>query len=147
MKIVNIGQFSECTIQFGEKATCFIGENGGGKTTLIRAAALGLVGTGSPLIDTNDFELQNLLKIDSVSEDFSIKYAGEGSINVSYDYNEKLFKNGETNLVSLVLSIDKGSAEFQTRIVTDGFGLSFDEELGSEAWLSTGKHSEVCSGT
>jgi hypothetical protein len=60
----NIGHFSELEIDFEESnqnAYCFIGTNGTGKTSILRAIILGLIGTSSKALDKN--ELQNLVKI------------------------------------------------------------------------------------
>lgn len=128
MTVTNTGLFQKCTIQFGERATCFIGENGGGKTTLLRAAALGLVGTGSPLIDT-DNELQNLPRIIGVTEDYLLRYAGDGSIQVTYLFDEKIFENGKANFILFKAIPDTGRVEFGgDRIQDDGFGLPVSED-------------------
>jgi hypothetical protein len=124
MTIINTGLFDKCTIAFGERATCLIGENGGGKTTLLRAVALGLVGTGSPLMDTQAAELQYLPKITGADDDMRIRYAGRSSISVSYLFNEKIFGNGKANFIPFNIKLDKGGVEFnEDRIEDDGFGL------------------------
>lgn len=64
LKIKNIGHFSELEIDFEESnqnAYCFIGTNGTGKTSILRAIILGLIGISSKALDKN--ELQNLVKI------------------------------------------------------------------------------------
>jgi hypothetical protein len=125
LEINNTGLFEKCEIRFGSRATCLIGENGGGKTTLLRAAALGLVGTGSPLLDTRaSFELQTLLRIAGADEDLRLRYAGKGSIGVSYRFNGKVFQNGKANLIPMNPQPDTGIVEFnEDRIEDDGFGL------------------------
>lgn len=126
--VTNAGLFDKCAIRFGTRATCLIGENGGGKTTLLRAAALGLVGTGSPLVDTK-ISLQNLPKIAGVDDKFALRYAGSGSIGVSYLFNGKVFENGKANLIPFQPQPDTGEVEFNNdRIEEDGFGLPIGEE-------------------
>jgi hypothetical protein len=128
LTVSNVGLFEKCSIQFGKRATCFIGENGGGKTTLLRAAALGLVGTGSPLIDTVK-ELQNLPRIIGVDEKYLFRYAGDGSIQVEYVFNETNFENGKANLIPYKSLPDTGSVEFGgDRIEPEGFGLPVEDE-------------------
>ena len=124
MTIINTGLFDKCTIGFGERATCLIGENGGGKTTLLRAAAFGLVGSGSPLLDTKAAELQYLPKIIGAYEDMRIQYAGRSSISVSYLFNDKIFSNGKSNVIPFNIKPDQGGVEFnEDNIQDDGFGL------------------------
>lgn len=124
----NVGLFEQCSVQFGRRATCFIGENGGGKTTLLRAVALGLVGTGSPLIDT-EHELQNLPRIIGVDENYMFRYAGDGAIQVAYEFNKSKFENGKANLIPFKALPDTGTVEFGgDRIESDGFGLPVGED-------------------
>jgi energy-coupling factor transporter ATP-binding protein EcfA2 len=128
MTVKNTGVFDECTISFGERAICLIGENGGGKTTLLRAIALGLVGTGSPLIDTQAAGLQLLPKIIDVDKDMRLQYAGRGSVSVSYSFNNRVFENGKANLISFNQEADTGRVVFDDdRIEDDGFGLPIGE--------------------
>lgn len=132
LTLVNIGLFDNCSIVLGERATCLIGENGGGKTTLLRALALGLVGTGSPLIDTEK-ELQNLPRIIGVDETYMIQYAGDGYIQVVYEFDDNLFENGRANHVPFRVMPDTGSVEFGgDRIEPDGYGLPVGEEDGAD---------------
>jgi len=128
LNVINTGLFDKCTIRFGVRATCFIGENGGGKSTLLRAAALGLVGTGSPLVDTK-IGLQSLPKIVAVDDQFMLRYAGNGSVSVSYQFNGKIFENGKANLIPFQPQPDTGGVEFNNdRIEADGFGLPTGDE-------------------
>lgn len=132
LTVVNVGLFDSCNIVFGERATCFIGENGGGKTTLLRAVALGMVGTGSPLIDTEK-ELQNLPRIIGVDENYMVRYAGDGYIQVVYEFDETLFENGRANNVPFKVAADTGNVEFGgDRIEPDGYGLPVGEEEGAD---------------
>lgn len=68
--VKNIGHFSDLKIDFEESnqnAYCFIGTNGTGKTSILRAIILGLIGTSSSALDKN--ELQNLVKIHGIQND------------------------------------------------------------------------------
>jgi AAA domain len=121
--LTNTGQFGKCTLALGKRATCLIGENGGGKTTILRAIAIGLVGTGSPLIQT-DGELQNLPRIVAADEKGVLTYASDGSVNVSYHFDGEKFDNGRSNLIQFKKSEDSGSVIFGgDRVDVAGFGL------------------------
>jgi predicted ATP-binding protein involved in virulence len=50
LTLKNIGSFREAQVDFKQQITCFIGQNGCGKTTILRGLLLGLIG-----IDQNPF--------------------------------------------------------------------------------------------
>jgi predicted ATPase len=130
MRVKNVGLFEECSVSFGKRATALIGENGSGKTTLLRAIALGMAGTGSPLIESDGYELQTLPRIMQVQNDATIKYAGNGSIQIEYLFDEQNFLNGKANLISFSTPDDSGKIRFDDRIENEGFGLPLDESDG-----------------
>ncbi len=93
LSLENIGHFSNISIDLSKKVTCIIGENGLGKSTIIRAIALALVGTKqNNLINTAAKSLQNLLKIKKIDKDGKRYYANSGEITVGYQLN-KLYIN------------------------------------------------------
>lgn len=130
LMVKNVGMFEECGLSFGSRATALIGENGSGKTTLLRALALGMAGTGSPLIEVDGFELQTLPRIVSVTEEGKVGYAGLGSIQVEYAYDEQQFHNGKANQISFSMPDDTGKIRFTDRIDHEGYGLPANESDG-----------------
>jgi predicted ATP-binding protein involved in virulence len=85
MKLQNIAQFLKVEILFDPRVTCFIGENGSGKTTVLRAILLGLIG-----VDQNEYlkennhltnSLINLLKIRGAKKN-EIDYLENGRIEL-----------------------------------------------------------------
>ncbi len=86
-KLVNIGHFSEISIDLRRQVTCIIGENGSGKSTILRAIALGLLGYSSSSTDEDKAfdnpELAKWLKIGKTS----IKKTA-GDISTQYEYTQ-----------------------------------------------------------
>lgn len=94
LTIENIGIFSHLEIDFSEKVTVLIGENGIGKTTILRALALALAGVNeNSLLDTHHPKIENLLHIQG-EKDRHIHYAEKGAIGLDYYFENKLCKNG-----------------------------------------------------
>jgi predicted ATPase len=103
LRLKNIGPFHQLEIQLDKQVTCFIGENGSGKTILLRAIAVGLAGI-KPLEsvtsegewkDTEYPKIQKLLHIKTVEQHQPI-LAPQGCIEIVYDKNERtkiLFEN------------------------------------------------------
>jgi energy-coupling factor transporter ATP-binding protein EcfA2 len=133
MKLSNAGLFSNLSLNFGQRATALIGENGCGKTTILRAVALGILGTGNSLINANSPELQNFPKIKSIDEEAMPTYAGAGEINISYQFKEKTFEGNEANVIEFSQPNTAGNVRFKSLIAPDGIGLP--EGPDPDGWL------------
>lgn len=95
----NIGHFKHIEINLNQQVTCLIGENGSGKTTILRGIALGLAGIGdkadNSIIDPSLEPIQKMLRINKVQGNEEI-FAATGQITVVYnDIQEKNFINFE----------------------------------------------------
>lgn len=89
LKLENISHFENLEIAFEDKNTCFIGLNGTGKTTLLRAVALALIGfKHKGIIEKN---IKNLLKIQGL-ENHLIERK-EGKITLNYKIDNISFEN------------------------------------------------------
>ena len=101
LEIENIACFQEPTrLDFGSEVTCLLGLNGTGKTTLLRAAALALIGVEHGGIDETVGE--NLLALGKNEGSISLIY----SINsIDYESKMKLIRD-EFNKVSIKLLSD-----------------------------------------
>ncbi|MEY4904266.1 MAG: hypothetical protein RLZZ292_2081 [Bacteroidota bacterium] len=91
----NIKLIESANIDFHKNATCFIGMNGMGKTTILRAIALAAVGNDK----TNAF-LQQTIQQNKVALFLKMSeknrephYAETGEISLSYQYNKENYKN------------------------------------------------------
>lgn len=109
LKLVNIGHFSNLEIDFNEDLTCLIGENGTGKSTILRALALAVIGHNHKKIDEK--AKRGFLKIQGFTENGLIY--NEGSIRLEYSidgdnfYNELKFSpNDNGNDITIVPSGD-----------------------------------------
>jgi predicted ATP-binding protein involved in virulence len=93
LSLTNITHFNHLEITLHPRVTCFIGENGSGKTTILRAIVFGLVGFSNTAFVREDveklkYELNNFLKIEKAQND-QYDYAANGEITLFYNQNKK----------------------------------------------------------
>ncbi|TAH17752.1 MAG: hypothetical protein EAZ08_13055 [Cytophagales bacterium] len=89
LEVENIACFQEPTrLDFGSEVTCLLGLNGTGKTTLLRAAALALIGVEHGGFDETVGE--NLLAIGKNEGNISLTYSING---VSYESKMQLIRH------------------------------------------------------
>ncbi len=82
-----------------QQITCLIGENGSGKSSILRGIALGLSGINdNTVIDPNNEAIQIMLRIDHIEGDREI-YVPKGQIKVSYAKTH-FSEVGETNIIN-----------------------------------------------
>lgn len=92
LTLQNIACFSEVSIDFDERITCLIGENGTGKTSVLRAIAIAIAGTDeTDLIDTDSDKIKSLLRIIG-QKGADAKFADKGDIELSYE-TDKMYHN------------------------------------------------------
>lgn len=87
----NIGHFKNLEIAFDEHITCLVGENGTGKSTILKSLALATIGPNHKRI--NERDLKQLLRISSLREDGNIIYEPTGSILLDYSIDGDKFTN------------------------------------------------------
>ena len=141
----NISHFSEISLNLSKRVTVLIGENGSGKSTILRAIALGLTGINALSNPEYSFieesELKNLLKI--VSIDKQKVFADIGTIQLDYQLdktycNEIEFRQTNNEIVISDLGDDESFKSLSGTEIVDfcigfpqggNFGLkSFSEE-------------------
>jgi predicted ATP-binding protein involved in virulence len=90
----NIGNFEELTLDLSRRVTCIIGQNGSGKTNLMRAIAIGISGI-SPYYNPKDensvlspIDFMDWLRIESIDETGEKKYANRGEIILHYNVDD-----------------------------------------------------------
>ncbi|MEO0043246.1 MAG: hypothetical protein RL329_2694, partial [Bacteroidota bacterium] len=93
LSLTNITHFNHLEITLHPRVTCFLGENGSGKTTILRAIVFGLVGFSNTAFVREDveklkYELNNFLKIEKAQND-QYDYATNGEIALFYNQNKK----------------------------------------------------------
>ncbi len=109
LNLENIGHFTKLEIDLNKNLTCLIGENGTGKSTILRALALAVIGHNHKKIDEK--AKKGFLKIQDFSEE-NLVYK-EGSIRLEYTidgdrfYNElKFLPNDNGNDITIIPSGD-----------------------------------------
>lgn len=93
IRLHNIGRFKEpIEIQFDEKVTCIVGENGFGKTTILSAIVLALIGINeNRIVSQYQNELEKMLRIEK-TEDIEVR-SKTGSIEIEYTIGQDKYKN------------------------------------------------------
>lgn len=109
LNLVNIGHFSSLEIDFNKDLTCLIGENGTGKSTILRALALAVIGHNHKKIAEK--AKKGFLKIQGFTESGLIYSEGVIRLEYSIDgdnfYNELKFSpNDNGNDITIVQSGD-----------------------------------------
>jgi len=90
LSLENIGHFSKLDIGLSHKITCLIGENGSGKSTILKALALALTGVAPERIDAKHKSVYNFLKIKGIdSKTNRENYELKGEIRLIYDEHEQ----------------------------------------------------------
>ena len=85
----NIGHFKQIELNLDQQVTCLIGENGSGKTSILRGIALGLAGVSdNTVIDPNNEKIRDMLRINKIDKDKEI-FAARGYIEVVYNDNQE----------------------------------------------------------
>lgn len=87
----NIGHFENVEIKFDDNLTCLVGENGLGKSSILRALALAIVGPDNHKISKKSIE--NFLRIKSIDEEGNVIYSETGSISLRYSVDAIQYEN------------------------------------------------------
>lgn len=120
IELVNIGHFENISIPISEKICCLVGENGTGKSTILKSIALACIGSDFDSINKN--EIFKLLRIDKLdSEDNRRFYSGRIKLDYSVDGDQ--FCNEvfiEHNLIDNTFKVSK-RGDFE--ISTEGHNL------------------------
>ncbi len=129
VSLQNIGHFNSIEINLNQQVTCLIGENGSGKTSILRAIALGLAGINdNTVIDPNNLAIQKMLRIQKI-EGSQEAYSSNGQIKIVY--NEKQ----ETNIIHFEFqkgeSVDNEGKITQNSIKTDDLGSDLTATEGN----------------
>ncbi|AFC26846.1 AAA family ATPase [Saprospira grandis] len=118
----NIGHFERLELDLSSRIICLLGHNGSGKSTVLRALALGLVGIDdNPALDLREKEIQRLLRIDTETGTYRLEHPYRGKITVDYeleqDYRNKVEFSKEAGMFFV-------GAHNSMQIERDSFGLA-----------------------
>ena len=148
LTLKNIGHFAEVTINLEKRITCLIGYNGSGKSTILRALALALVGTHSlmnenrQLIDRETFG--KWLKINGYDDNSKPIYENQGGlITLTYEtdtiynneiefYNDEKFGVIANDLVDGFKTLTDNQTEYLFLGFPQGGGYKEPKDLNGE---------------
>lgn len=111
LNLTNIGHFENISLDLSKQVTVLIGENGSGKSTILRAVALGITGTDFFDLDKDlqreRSEIFNgFLKINEYQKAIP-KYAQEGSIVLSINDKELTLQLSPSKLIATKVEIEE----------------------------------------
>ncbi len=91
LKLENIGHFENIDIDISKKVTCFIGENGTGKTTVLRAISLALIGDKHKKI--NAHKLKRYIRVLGIDEQKNTIFSEKSKISLTFTIDGDEFTN------------------------------------------------------
>lgn len=130
LQLDNIGHFVQLKIDLSPRVICIFGQNGIGKTTVLRALLLALTGVDeTAAIDMNSKNLQRLMKIKGTNEVSEIIYERAGKITLDYHQGEAVqntihFNPRKNNTVEISDEIGFGEEDMKP-----SFTATFDNGL------------------
>jgi len=130
----NIGYFKDLELDLSKRVICILGENGIGKTTVLRALILALIGATSDeksYLDLANPTLQNMLRIKDKNSKAEIEFTKKGTIELYYNHGEPV-KNeikfsSEFNLVREYAWIESIENEEITSFTANKDGFEFTQ--------------------
>lgn len=141
LKLFNIGHFTQLEIDFDKEITCLVGENGCGKSTILKSLALAVTGSNFRKIDENS--LKSFLKIFEYSDN-KIAYQN-GAIVLNYTIDGDSFSN-KINVVpkdngnDITFNFEKDSQIIYNEYYLKSLIVGFPQDRGSE---SSGRHNSL----
>jgi len=115
LTLKNIGLFHSLEIDLSARIICLLGENGTGKSTILRAILLGLAGIEETSeIDIERKEIQQLLRINGEEEGIPL-YTTKGHIILTYEYDDSSVNK---------INFEKRKDEIDVRIVEASEGIT-----------------------
>lgn len=108
IELTNIGHFTNINIPISKNICCIVGENGTGKSTILKAIALATIGNDFEDIDKK--EIYNLLRINSLDKNSNIDYS-QGKIKLDYTIDGDSY----TNEISINYNNEDGSFTIKKR--------------------------------
>lgn len=140
LELKNIGHFINHKFKFNKDVTCIIGENGSGKSTILRALSLACIGITSNDLDKE--KIKNMLRIREVESGGKLRYNKTGYIRLTYSMDGELKEN------VINLSVEDGeievseSGDFETiskRPILKSLMLGFPQVRGTTVSISDKK--------
>lgn len=132
LKLINIGHFSQIEIDFDKDITCLVGENGCGKSTILKALAV----TGSNFRKIDVKSLKSFLKILEYSDN-NITYK-DGSIRLDYTIDGDSFTNTinvvpKDNGNDIIFTFEEDSQIIYNEYNLKSLIVGFPQDRGSES--------------
>lgn len=129
LEINNIGGFDHFELDLSKRVIALLGENGTGKTTLLRAILLGLIGvTNVSELQTSNRRnsLENLLNIQMPETIEDSYFVAEGNIHLVHEIDKK----ENTNNIKFKYSRDDKRVEIRNEYLDEySFMLTYDKKF------------------
>ncbi|MFK5975147.1 MAG: AAA family ATPase [Sulfurovum sp.] len=146
LQLRNIGHFKEVTMNFNEDVTCIVGENGRGKSSILKALSLAITGSKNSKIEKN--VLYNLLRIKSITQSGGTNYCDSGVIVLNYKIDSVAYQNivklttkdeGRVIDVEFLGDLQLNVGEYNLKSLIVGFPqlrgkINQDEKIGKSAY-------------
>ncbi len=134
LKLINIGHFKNLVLDFAEDINCIIGENGTGKSTLLKSIAVAI--TGNNINGIIDGSIEKLLRIEGVEDKSQkIKYCDSGIIELTYtidgEENKSIINFSNTNGDIEITQANSGQSIITNRFNMKSLILGFPQVRSS----------------
>ena len=105
LRIENIKRFSNASINLDAPVVCFYGENGMGKTTLLRAIAIAIAGSSN--LDKDAYAIKKLPRLERIDDDGNEIFVEKAFIELGYTVGKEFTKDTQLSFNPITFKPNK----------------------------------------